>query len=213
MSLYAFIPAVLGLIALAVYPDIEPNNALATVATGLLPAVVAGLLLSAVMSATLSSASGNMLAASSIFVKDILPLFRRDVPVERELGLSRWAVIVAGILATAISLASQAIIPLLVFAFTMRSAGPFSAYIFALMTRRSSRTAGLVSIILGTLAGFAWHLTGGLWEIDPIIPGAGLGLLSFLVISWIDARRGRLVSDRPGAATESSTGTAVPPHE
>ncbi|MGO1948859.1 MAG: sodium:solute symporter family protein [Mycobacteriaceae bacterium] len=203
MALYAFIPAILGLVALAVYPDIEGNNALATVATGLLPTLMAGLLLSAVMSATLSSASGDMLGAASIFVKDLLPRVKKDVTATQELKISRWAVIISGAIATLISLGSQAIIPLLIFAFTMRSAGPFSAYIFALMSRRTSRRAGLVSIILGTIGGVGWQLTDSLWGIDPIIIGGGLGLLSFLLINWIDGRRGNLSGDERDLGADS----------
>lgn len=198
MTIYAFIPALLGLIALAVYPGIEPNSALATVSTGLLPAVIAGLLLSAIMSATLSSASGNMLAASSIFVKDIMPLFKKAITPEKELSISRLAVLVAGLIATGISLGSQAIIPLLVFAFTLRSAGPFSAYIYALLTRKSSHTAGLASIVVGSVAGIAWQFTDSLWHLDPIIVGAGLGFITFFIINTISRRRGTLAGDTSG---------------
>ena len=52
MSVYAFIPALLGLIALSAFPNIDANNALATVSVELLPPLIAGLLLSGVISAT-----------------------------------------------------------------------------------------------------------------------------------------------------------------
>lgn len=71
MSLYAFIPAVLGLIGLATFPNIDENSALATVSTELLPPAIAGILLSGVISATLSSASGNLLAVASVYIKDV----------------------------------------------------------------------------------------------------------------------------------------------
>lgn len=55
MSLFAFVPAVLGLVALAEFPNIEANNAVATVALNLMPPVMAGFVMAAVVSATLSS--------------------------------------------------------------------------------------------------------------------------------------------------------------
>ncbi|MER5391850.1 hypothetical protein [Saccharopolyspora sp. NPDC002686] len=195
MTVYAFIPAVLGLIALAVYPGINENSALSTVAVGLLPPVVAGLLLSAVISATLSSASGNMLGSSTIFIKDLLPKFSAKVTEENELKYSRIGVLVVGVLATLISLWSQAIIPLLIFAFTMRSTGPFCAFIAGLVLRKTSRLAGLVSIIVGTVAGFAWEVAGEPFGVAAIIAGSTCGVLSFWMIHVIDARRGRLVGD------------------
>lgn len=210
MSVYAFIPAVLGLIALAVYPDIDPNNALATVSVGLLPAVIAGLLLSAVVSATLSSASGNMLGSSTIFIKDLLPKLGGKVTDDNELKYSRIGVLVVGVLATLISLWSQAIIPLLVFAFTMRSAGPFSAFIFALLLKKTSRLAGVVSIVVGTVCGFVWEVAGEPFSVAAIIFGSLCGLGSFLVIHMIDARRGKLVPDAYGPEAEKQPVPVAP---
>ena len=204
MVLYAFIPAIMGLIALAVYPGINPNNALATTAVGLLPPIIGGLLLSAVMSATLSAASGDMLGASTIFIKDLYPRFSRGRTLtdKKELKFSRYGVLVVGVLATVISLWSQAIIPLLVFAFTMRSAGPFSAYIFSLILKRTSRMAGLVSIIVGTLAGTVWQIAGEPFGVAAIIFGSVCGLASFVGIHMIDAKRGRLTGDTSGPDSE-----------
>lgn len=196
MTLYAFIPAVLGLIALAVFPNIEANNALATVSVGLLPPVIAGLLLSAVISATLSSASGDLLGASTIYIKDIHPRFASPLSDLGELRFSRFGVIGIGVIATVIALASKAIIPLLIFAFTMRSAGPFAAFIFSLVLKRTSRRAGLVSIILGTVAGFGWQIAGEPYHLAAIIVGGSIGVISFLALHVWDSRAGNLVGDR-----------------
>lgn len=210
MSLYAFIPAVLGLVALAVYPGINENNALATVATGLLNPVLAGLLLSAVVSATLSSASGDLLGAATIYVKDLHPkLSKRPLTDAAELKLSRLVVLVVGCAAIVISLASKQIIPLLVFAFTMRSAGPFAAFIFSLMWKRTSRLAGLASIIVGTVVGTWWDLVKPIADVASIIAGSLSGLAVFLVIHAIDARRGRLVGDSWGPGAEQVEGPVV----
>ncbi len=202
MTAYAFIPAMLGLIAKAQYPDIKDNQALATVATGLLPPVMAGILLSAVMSATLSSASGDLLGAGTIWVKDLHPtLFPSKTLTDlQELSYSKWTIVVVGLAATGISAFSQQIIPLLVFAFTLRSAGPFSAFLFSLIWDKTSRLAALVSIITGTVVGFfvqfnAIALYLGDYKLDPIIPGALSSLVTFLVIHYIDRSRGKLVGD------------------
>ena len=210
MSLYAFVPAVLGLIALAVYPNIDENNALAEVSVGLLPPLVAGLLLSAVMSATLSSASGNMLAASSVAIRDLYPKFGGKVSEQNELRFSRIGVLVVGLLATLISLWSQAIIPLLIFAFTMRSAGPFASFIVSLVLRRTSRLAGLVSIIVGTVTGVGWQIAGEPFGIAAIIFGSAWCLVAFWVIHVIDAKRGRLTGDTHGPFAETADTDAEP---
>ncbi|MFG1955783.1 sodium:solute symporter [Micromonospora sp. NPDC048830] len=195
MSVYAFIPAIIGLIAKAEYPDIVSNNALVQVSVGLLPPLLAGLLLSAVISATLSSASGDMLGAATVYVKDIHGTFIGKPDDKRELQLSRLVIIVVGVIATAIALLSQAIIPLLVFAFTIRSTGPFAAFIFALAWRKTSRLAGLLSVIVGTVVGFVWEFTGQPFGVMSVIAGSVAGVVVFLVVHLIDKQRGRLVGD------------------
>jgi solute:Na+ symporter, SSS family len=191
MSFYAFIPAFLGLIALAVFPNIEANNALATVSVELLPPLIAGLLLSGVISATLSSASGNLLAVASVYVKDIHPtVMRKTVNPDNELKLSKRLVVLSGIVAIGISLFSQAIIPLLVFAFTIRSTGPFAAYILGLLWEKVTPKAGLYSIVIGTVAGIGWQLAKEPYGIMAVVAGCIASLITFLLVNWIEIKRG-----------------------
>ncbi|WP_419955230.1 sodium:solute symporter family protein [Neobacillus niacini] len=191
MSVYAFIPAFLGLIALAVFPNIDANNALATVSVELLPPLIAGLLLSGVISATLSSASGNLLAVASVYVKDIHgTVLKREVKPENELKLSKRLVVLSGVVAIVISLFSQAIIPLLVFAFTIRSTGPFAAYILGLLWDKVTPRAGLYSIVIGTVTGVGWQLAKEPYGIMAVIAGCVASLITFLLVNWIELKRG-----------------------
>lgn len=198
MSIYAFIPAVLGLIALSAFPNIEANNALATVSVELLPPLIAGLLLSGVISATLSSASGNLLAVASVYVKDIHgPLMKKPVNAENELKLSKGLVLIAGLMAIGISLFSQQIIPLLVFAFTIRSTGPFAAYILGLLWDKVTPNAGFYSIVTGTIVGVGWQLAKEPFGIMAVIAGCIVSLATFLLVNWFEKKRG--VPNAPSA--------------
>ncbi|MFJ8258549.1 sodium:solute symporter [Peribacillus asahii] len=191
MSIYAFIPAALGLIALATFPNIDPNNALATVTVELLPPLIAGLLLSGVISATLSSASGNLLAVASVYVKDIHgPILKKEVNSQNELKVSKGLVILSGLLAIGISLFSQQIIPLLVFAFTIRSTGPFAAYLLGLLWDKVTPKAGFYSIIVGTIVGVSWQLAKEPFGIMAVVIGCLASLLTFLIVNWVELKRG-----------------------
>jgi len=191
MAIYAFIPAVLGLIALAAFPSIEPNNALATVSVNLLPPLVSGLLLSAVISATLSSASGDLLGAASIYTQDIHARYiSPDLTPEQNLRLSRLVVLVVGLISIAIALWSGEIIALLMFAFTLRATGPFAAYLFGLLWEKATPRAGLWSIIFGCLAGLGWQLTGEPYGIMAIIAGSLTSVAVFLLVAWRETSRG-----------------------
>ncbi|WP_438315388.1 sodium:solute symporter family transporter [Sporosarcina sp. FA9] len=191
MTLYAFIPAILGLIALSAFPNIEPNNALATVSVELLPPLIAGLLLSGVISATLSSASGNLLAVATVYVKDIHgPIMKKSVTDQNELKLSKKLVVLSGFLAIGMSLFSQQIIPLLVFAFTLRSTGPFAAYLLGLLWDKVTPNAGLYSIITGTVVGLTWQIAKEPFGIMAVIAGSLASLVVFLIINWFEKKKG-----------------------
>lgn len=209
MSIYAFIPAVIGLIAKAQFPDIASNNALAEVSVNLLPPIIAGLLLSAVVSATLSSASGDMLGAATVYVRDIHGTFIGKLDDQKELRMSRMVIIGVGVIATTIALMSQAIIPLLVFAFTIRSTGPFAAFIFALIWQKTSRMAGLVSVIVGTVVGFGWEIAEQPFGIMSVIAGSIAGVVVFLALHLIDRQRGRLVGDSEGPTVDEQRAEPV----
>jgi len=194
IALYAFIPALLGLIALAAFPDIKDSTALATLSVNLLPPVISGILLSAVISATLSSASGDLLGAASIAVKDIQPLLRPNKPLDSagELRMSRLVVVIVGLIAVGIALFSQDIIGLLVFSFTLRATGPFAAYILGLMWEKVTPGAGIWSIMAGLIAGLVWEMINGekQFGVMSIIVGSLASLLVFLIVVIIERHAG-----------------------
>lgn len=192
MALFAFVPAVLGLVALAVFPNIEANNAVATVALNLMPPVMAGLVMAAVASATMSSGAGDLLGAATVFTKDILERhFVPNITDDQLTRYSRWCVFFLGVVAIGISFASKAIIPLLVFAFTMRSAGPFAAFLLGLTWKGATKGAGITSIVLGSLAGFGWEIAGQPFGIMSIIFGSVVSVIVFVITVWIEKAMGR----------------------
>lgn len=201
MTFYAFIPALLGLIALSAFPNIDENSALATVSVELLPAAIAGILLSGVISATLSSASGNLLAVASVYIKDIhQEILNKKISDQQELKASRIIIVVIGVLAISISLFSQQIIPLLVFAFTIRSTGPFAAYLIGLVYDKVTKNAGLISIIVGSIVGVIWEILKNPLGIMAVIVGSVASLLTFLIVNKIELNRGKPIA--PTAYTD-----------
>jgi solute:Na+ symporter, SSS family len=191
MALYSFVPAVLGLIALAIFPNINPNNAIATVATQLTPPIIAGLVMAAVISATLSAGSGDLLGASTVFTKDIFQHYlKKDASDDQVMRYSKTSVLVFGVIAIGISLFSKAIIPMLVFAFTMRSAGPFAAFVFGLTWKGAKKHAGIWSIILGSISGFVWQYLKEPFGIMAVIVGASVSVVVFLIVCAIEKALG-----------------------
>ncbi|MDU5734009.1 MAG: sodium:solute symporter family protein, partial [Veillonella sp.] len=177
MALFAFVPAVLGLVALSEFPNIEANNAVATVALNLMPPVMAGFVMAAVV---------------SVFTKDIVEHhFGKSLTDAQLTNYSRLCVLFLGIIAIIISLVSKAIIPMLVFAFTMRSAGPFAAFLLGLTWKNATAGAGIWSIVLGSIAGVYWEFVGNPYGIMSIIFGSIVSLIVFVAVVFIERSMGK----------------------
>jgi SSS family solute:Na+ symporter len=200
MALYSFVPAILGLVALAAFPGINANDAIATVSLKLTPSVIAGLVMAAVISATLSAGSGDLLGAATVFTKDIWQQYaHKDMTDQEIMKFSKKAVLIFGILAIGISLYSKQIIPMLVFAFSMRSAGPFAAFIFGLTWEKATPYAGIWSIVLGSIAGLYWQYLNEPYGIMSIIFGALVSCITFVIVVWIE----RLMGHKPAPSAFS----------
>jgi SSS family solute:Na+ symporter len=93
-------------------------------------------------------------------------------------------------IAISISLFSKAIIPMLVFAFTMRSAGPFASFVFGLTCKHVTKHAGIWSIILGSIAGFIWQYLNEPYGIMAIVVGSLVSTVIFIIIVKIEKALG-----------------------
>ncbi len=168
------------------------GHAVATVALNLMPPIMAGFVMAAVVSATLSSGAGDLLGAATVFTKDIVEHhFGKSLTDAQLTKYSRLCVLFLGIIAIVISLVSKAIIPMLVFAFTMRSAGPFAAFLLGLTWKNATAGAGIWSIVLGSIAGVYWEFVGNPYGIMSIIFGSIVSLIVFVAVVFIERSMGK----------------------
>jgi SSS family solute:Na+ symporter len=194
MGLMAFIPAVIGLVALAMNPGLDGGKgttALMWTATNYAPSVVAGFVAAAIISATMSSADSNMLCASTIFVKDIYQVYiNPNVDDKRLIFLARTCNVILGIGAMCIALFKINLVTLNLFAFALRSSGPFAAYGLGLAWKGATKHSGLVAIICGSAGAVVWQLLGQPFGILAIVFGCAVGALSFTVTVLIEKALG-----------------------
>lgn len=191
MALYGFIPAIIGLTALAHFPDINPNQAMATAAMNFAPTIIAGLVMASVVAATMSSASGDLIGVSTLFTKDVYQRYINPQASDRQILLwSKGVIVVVALCSLGIALRDPGIIPLLVFAFTLRSAGPFGAFIFGFLYKNATKNAGLGSVIIGSIAALAWQLAGEPYGIMAIVFGSIFSAASFFAIAIYEHSRG-----------------------
>ena len=195
MALMAFIPALIGLVALAENPGLDGGagtTALMFATKSYAPPVITGLVSAAIIAATMSSSDSNLLSSSTIFVKDIYQrYFNPNITDRQTLIMTRVCNIVIGLCAMLIAMLNISIVTLNLFAFALRSAGPFAAYGLGLAMPDATKNAGIVSVVVGSVAAVVWQILGEPFGILAIVFGAVLGCISFVLTTKIERAMGK----------------------
>lgn len=195
--LFALIPPILGLSIYALESKgVIPREliggfsdmyVLPALAIHTLPPLITGLLFVGLISATMSSASSDLLGAASIFTNDIwVQYFKKNTMDQTKVLITRVLVGIVGVIALIIALFnSKDIIVLLMFSFSLRSAGGFFPYILGHYWEKITPLATLLSLIIPSIIVLYLEITKiKIWGLEPIIPAL---LVSFFIIvfcSW-----------------------------
>ncbi|MDR0354962.1 MAG: sodium:solute symporter family protein [Deltaproteobacteria bacterium] len=203
MAVYGFIPAIIGLVALAHFDGINPNQAMPMAAMTFAPWFIAGLVMASVVAATMSSASGDLIGACTLFTKDFYQKYiNKDVSDRKLVIISKLVILIMGLASLWIALdESIGIIPLLVFGFTMRSAGPFAAFIFGFIHKNATKNGGLAAIVAGSIAAFIWQYLGEPYGVMSLVFGSVVSTIFFFLVSKIEISMGK--KPAPPAISES----------
>lgn len=95
-ALFSFIPAIIGVSASILLPDLKQSNfAFPQMAAVVMPLAIGIVVIIAGLSATLSSASSDAMAGTSILVRDVYPIFAggKQVPEDKVVLYSRISLI------------------------------------------------------------------------------------------------------------------------
>ena len=200
--IYAFIPAVLGIITLALinmgkfnaedFADVGARYALPVLAMEAMPAVICGLLFAGIISATMSSSDSDLLGAGSIFANDIYrAVLKPDATSEEVMKVTKIVMAIVGVASMFIALFNTSgLVNLLMFCFTLRAAGAFFPYVLGHYWTGASLAGTIASLISGSvvvvyLEKISGSMLFGMKVSQPIIPGLVVALVFFLVFSKI----------------------------
>jgi len=185
------LPTVIGLSALAAgAPD--GGGALIWATNTFAPEPVIGFMAAAILAATMSSADANLINASTIFIKDIYQRFINpaEIPERKLIFMTRCSNVVLGLMAMGIAMFRIDIITVNMFAFALRSAGPFAAFVFGVTWPKATPHSGLAAIIVGSVAAISWELMGAPLGIMPVVFGVACSSLSFFLVTTIESKMG-----------------------
>ena len=159
--------------------------------TTFLHPALAGLCLAGIMAAVMSTASAQLLVASSAFTQDFYgSLFRPRASTSELLWAGRLSVLAIALLALVIALnPDSTVLDLVAWAWAGFGAAFGPAIILSLYDSKTTRNGALAGILVGGLTVILWkqgvHL-GGWFALYELVPGFLLSTLSILVVSRLD---------------------------
>ncbi|HWM40616.1 MAG TPA: sodium:solute symporter family protein, partial [Streptomyces sp.] len=188
--LFYFVAATLGLVALALYPDIEPDQAIPKLVMTLVPAGLVGLVVAALLAVVMSTASSYLNSASVAFVKDVYqPLVPGEISTKRKLSLERGLTLLVGTLATGFALVVPSIVDALIYAYSFWAPTIVIPLLIAVLFGSRSKPAALTAIVAGAAATLIWLVWFQEWTgLDPIVVGAAVNLVAFVIAQAVTRR-------------------------
>lgn len=187
--LFSFIPALIGMAAFALNPELDNRNfAFPFLAIEVLPVTVGVIVLIAGLSATMSSASSDAIAGVTILMRDIYVIFKGEIPPrEKVVFLSRVALVGVIAIALLMALTSDDIITYITNMIAMVMSGMFTCGMLGRFWPRFNWQGAIAAIIGGFLASLAVLITNGgneFWG-NPIIPSLIVSVSAGFIISII----------------------------
>ena len=153
--------------------------------------VLAGICLSGILAAIMSTASAQLLVASSAFAQDFYRgLFRRDPGRVELLWVGRGAVLAIALLAYLLALDPEnKVLDLVAWAWAGFGAAFGPAIVLSLYWPRMTRNGALAGMLAGGLTVILWKQgSGPVFALYEMVPGVLLGTLAILIVSRLDGR-------------------------
>jgi len=210
--LYGIAGAVIGMAARAASADVaSKDDVYAWVAQNLLPVGIGGVALAAAVAAMMSTASGAIIAASTVMRTDILPIFRGapsasesgitadhdGVDEDAELAANRVWVLGLGVIVLVLAILVPDVVAALTIAYDILVGGLFVAIVGGLVWSRGTGPAAMWSMIVGTLGTLgtmaflemnAENRFDGVYANEPIYVGLAASAIVYIALSLMTPR-------------------------
>lgn len=188
------ITGLIGLVALSLNPELNPNLALPYIIRTTLPVGIGGIVVAAMISIIMSSADSFLNSASVSIVNDIMvPLKKKSISDHAQLNIAKITNMAVGIFAIVFALRIESILEILIYAYNFWAPIiliPLTACIIGLKVNHRHFIAGLTGGLF-TYALSAFYLSSFI-EIDNIIWGIlGNGLFFFGYYIFSKSNAGR----------------------
>lgn len=187
---YAFAMALVGMIASVAFPQLEDSqSAFAMVAVTMLPSGLSGIVLAGSLSALMSTASGTLLASSTVLASDVYRrFFAPDLDDRTFLRLSRVLTGALGVAVMTVAFFVRDVILALDIAYTFLSGSIFVPVVAALFWKRATAAATVLSMAVSAVVATASMIVWGAGSSPPIIAGLLSSLVTLIGASLLTER-------------------------
>ena len=184
------ISGLIGLVALAMDPNISSNLALPHVVVTVMPPVLKGLVIAGVISVVMSSADSFLNSASIAFVNDLVrPFSGARLSERRYLQLAKLVTLTVGLLSVFVALTIEGLLDILIFAYTYWAPVIVVPLVAVVLGRAKSTRSFVVGAATGFLAALVWNeLIGKPFQIEGFVVGVLVNLAVFLLLPAPSAR-------------------------
>jgi len=150
---FFLITGMIGLVALALQPELNANLALPYVIQTILPVGLKGLVISAVIAIVMSSADSYLNSAAIAIVNDVIkPLAPKRLNPSKELKLAMLATFLVGLLSVVIAIKINSILDILLFAYHFWAPVVLAPLIAVLLGKQAPAHAFPISAAMGLTA-------------------------------------------------------------
>lgn len=189
----AILASALGLVAYAIDPDMDPNNALFLIIDQYLPAGVKGIAIIGIIAIIMSTADSYMNAGSVSFVHDFLRfVVRKPFSLKSELLYSKIITVVIGIASIILALSFKTILDLVLFMMSFYSplvGVPMLLGIFGFRSGTKPLLAGITASLITTFVWYAFDLEKIL-GFGNLVPSMVINIVALLSTHYLIGQKG-----------------------
>ncbi|MBR6765977.1 MAG: sodium/proline symporter, partial [Clostridia bacterium] len=167
------------------------ENIFITLATGSLPAIIAGFVMAGILAATISSSDSYLLIAASAFSKNIYQgICKKNATDKQVMLISRITLLVLAIIGVILALDEKSVIFNIVsFAWAGFGATFGPLMIFSLFWKRVNKPGAIAGMVGGAAMVFLWKLViskaGGMFAIYELLPAFIFSSILIVVVSLL----------------------------
>lgn len=182
---FFFITGCIGLVALVMDPELDPNMSLPFVIREVLPIGLKGLVIAGIISIVMSSADSFLNGAAVAFTHDILKPFAKErITPKRELWTAKIVTLAVGLLAVIFAISIQSVLDILIFAYNFWAPIILVPLLGTLLGVRANIWSFLGGAIAGLLGVLIWNVTlGEQTGVDGLIIGVFCNTVVFTLVA------------------------------